>query len=696
MFRGFVFGKLVLTGDAVPYFDHFKYYIDSLMKGIYPMWDPFVPDGVPNEFFLRRIGSFNPFYFLMIVFRCLGLRFELAYLLFLTLYFWLGMIGFYLLSFRLFRDRNLALISYLLLMFSSMSTVLFSSFLMLSVVPIVWFSYFLMCFFEKTEKHSLLGVVFCLMIIATTYLPFYFLHNFLLGILCFVLIFPVKFFDFLRKAFLFCWQNKVFLILSLVCLLLAFSSGFLFFKEMASGNYVMPVRHKDIDTLNTLMVAPQTYIDGGIMATILVDEQMNYFDKFILGRFYIPIIFCIFMLLGIAVQINKRILFFLSWAFLALISGVYEASPVYKFLYEHIFYIKYMRNFQYFLWINLLPILVLLSVENLRVFFQTVSACRDKKTIYFMFIAVVHVGLMIYFILQKTGWVIPGSLILSAFAFYQWIVFERKESYKWIWGILLVSLIIHPIQISYYLNRNSLPKTGLYNYETTGPHNFIFGISEQEQALKIYNDQEINKILVLNEWPVGTWFDLKSNFNFKRYLPPEAVDAQFKLELYDQVDRKNYASPDYRFMAKILLRAENRAIISEESLKSNFESKNVTSLAMMPPHKQVVASASQQIKLNKFEPNKVELSTDLKQDKFLVYRDNYERRWEVFIDGKKEALYKANLTFKGVWIPAGQHTVQFLYGSGWYEYYNIFLLMLFCGVILWLFYYIIRKYSLIS
>ena len=61
-FRCFLLGKLDLFEDARPYYEHFKFYFDNLSRGIYPLWDPIRQWGVPNEFFLRRIGSFNPFF----------------------------------------------------------------------------------------------------------------------------------------------------------------------------------------------------------------------------------------------------------------------------------------------------------------------------------------------------------------------------------------------------------------------------------------------------------------------------------------------------------------------------------------------------------------------------------------------------------------------------------------------------------
>ena len=61
MFRGFLSGELALTEDAVSYYDHIQFLIQNVKHGVFPLWDPFYNYGSPNDFFLRRIGLYNPF-----------------------------------------------------------------------------------------------------------------------------------------------------------------------------------------------------------------------------------------------------------------------------------------------------------------------------------------------------------------------------------------------------------------------------------------------------------------------------------------------------------------------------------------------------------------------------------------------------------------------------------------------------------
>ena len=56
-FARFLFGKLALQGDARNYYEHFKFFLDNMRHGVYPMWESTRQFGVPAEFFMRRIGE---------------------------------------------------------------------------------------------------------------------------------------------------------------------------------------------------------------------------------------------------------------------------------------------------------------------------------------------------------------------------------------------------------------------------------------------------------------------------------------------------------------------------------------------------------------------------------------------------------------------------------------------------------------
>ena len=64
-FRDFIFGNSMLTGDAVAFYEHFEFFYNNITRGIIPLWESSRDGGVPAEFFLRRIGEFNPLYLLI-------------------------------------------------------------------------------------------------------------------------------------------------------------------------------------------------------------------------------------------------------------------------------------------------------------------------------------------------------------------------------------------------------------------------------------------------------------------------------------------------------------------------------------------------------------------------------------------------------------------------------------------------------
>jgi len=135
-FREFLLHQYSLISDSYSYYNHIKFYIDNLAHGIYPLWDTNWSDGIINEFFLRRIGSYNPFFLLILIFKTLGLPHILSYFSFLTIYYFIGMIGFFMLANCFFRDTRVAFTAYLLLMFSSLGTRLFDSYILYMTIPI--------------------------------------------------------------------------------------------------------------------------------------------------------------------------------------------------------------------------------------------------------------------------------------------------------------------------------------------------------------------------------------------------------------------------------------------------------------------------------------------------------------------------------------------------------------------------------
>jgi len=138
-FRGFLNSSLALESDAQAYYSHFFYWIENIGRGVYPIWEPRRDAGVPVEFFMRRIGSFNPLYFGLLILHKLNLTFINSYLIFITSYLFLGMIGFLQIARKVLKDEFASFVAFLLLLFSSLSTRIFDSYIILICVPMAWF-----------------------------------------------------------------------------------------------------------------------------------------------------------------------------------------------------------------------------------------------------------------------------------------------------------------------------------------------------------------------------------------------------------------------------------------------------------------------------------------------------------------------------------------------------------------------------
>ena len=80
-------------------------------------------------------------------------------------------------------------------------------------------------------------------------------------------------------------------------------------------------------------------------------------------------------------------------------------------------------------------------------------------------------------------------------------------------------------------------------------------------------------------------------------------------------------------------------------------------------HPEIVLENSRRVNVQGFSVNSLTVRTNFDSRKFLVYNDNFQKGWRVFIDGKPSRLWRANIAFKGVWVPAGEHTISFRFGT---------------------------------
>jgi hypothetical protein len=79
--------------------------------------------------------------------------------------------------------------------------------------------------------------------------------------------------------------------------------------------------------------------------------------------------------------------------------------------------------------------------------------------------------------------------------------------------------------------------------------------------------------------------------------------------------------------------------------------------ATLPPNSDLRAGVT----ISRYKNLAVDIAAVLKEPGILVLADSFYPGWHVYVDGKEEKIYRANLFFRGVKLAAGGHRVEFRY-----------------------------------
>ena len=686
LMRGFILCSYSLITDAMVYYDHFQYFTENISRGVFPFWDPSYNSGLPTEFFLRRIGEFNPFFVIMLIAYKSGLPFLVCFPLFASIYYFMGAFGFYLISRQIFKDERAALVAYLLLYFSSLSTLLFCSFIVLIFTPMVWLFYFLLVFYETREKYTVLGATFCLMILASTYIPFYFLTIFLIFLGVFIALYARVFKSFCLSFRQFAGQHKMFvafcgLILSLSCI-----PTLQFYVESQTGEMVLPTRHYNAPAQIPLSVPIQRSDFGGIIPHLVIEELYIGAKQMQLSRIYVPFFFNFLLLTAFVVKLNKKLTLLFLWGYLVLVISLYDAV-IYKFLYNHVFFFKYFRNFQFFFWLAVLPIFILICAEQFRLFLNVATNTKMKRISALVFIILIHILAVVFLYLNQPREAQTYYAVAAvSFLFFlgHWMGWLKPNSVL-TWGVLLLVLVIDPFEVYHYMNINSKPLSSPYRY----------GLDQSYRKINLLDEKEalatINRPPVLRDAKAASSMDEQTlkyiYFGSKWYsFLVEHLDVHTlayytdrKLVVYDRVEYMADQDLDINKVTEVFRSNKNLAIVSsKESELMNSRAEKIN------PQAEIVTQHSPSVKVLDYNVNFIKLKTNYHIPKFLVYNDNDHRDWRLFINGQKKDIVRANIAFKGVWLPAGENIVYFRFGNSWKFLGKLFFVFVFSGVFIYL------------
>jgi len=679
--RGYGLGQLAIYGDAHNYYEHTEFFLENITRGVFPLWESSRQTGVPTEFFMRRIGEFNPFYSIILLFQFLGLSFTKAYLSFLYVYYLLGMAGFYILAKRVFQNSILAFLSFLLLLFSTQATLLFSSFIHLTFVPMIWFGTFFLAFYQEPKKLYLLGMTFCLMIIVTTYVPFYFLTILLIYIILTIIVYAGVVKTFFSRFIHFSKNNKIFVGLCLLMLMLSLIPGLSFYRESAKGEIVIPTRHYNSPVDNVLGVAKQRTEFGGVIPHLLIEEIFGDFHHIRGARVFVPFFWQVLILLAFAVSINKRLSVLYIWGFSLMILALYDAG-VYQFLFDHVFYFKFFRNFQFFFWTATLPIFVLLCTEQLRLYWNMDKQTPKYKRRHGIFIFLLHMGLVIYLIFKDGALVTSYLVVVLSYLFFTLYLMDKINNKKTITFFLLTLIVtIQPMEVFHYLHQNAnktRPGFRYGRYLTDRPYRFMsLPKDEKTRDDKLQREKAMIKessgILKKNipSMYMATKWDAYLLDNLRKDIYYYYTD--FKLILYDQTLWFDEDKDDLQRVGRAFLKNENLAFVADQAAEDRIS----PGRRAIASHAEIITQDSKIVQVIEKDANILKLRTKFDTKKFLVYNDGYNSGWNVYVNGHRHDLIRANVAFKGLWVPAGENVVTFRFGSKGLYLFKFFMIGLF-------------------
>lgn len=695
-FRDFLSGRIVVIDDAFSFYANTKFFLDNLREGVYPLWNPFVLWGIPADINLHQIGELNPFIYVIMLLNLAGLHFYYAFMTSITIYFFLGVIGFYGLAKALLKDKTTAYLASLAVLFSSAGFGIFNqTFMIFLWVPSVYFFYFFLRFFQTSRRKYFAAMTGILVIIVTTYLPFYFLTVFLLALILWLVFFFSRVTTHVETLVRFVRQNKIFVALSLGIIGVSFVFPLTAYQSIRRGDVAVHTRHQTAEATHQKgAMMDYKELSGRISDKMALREFWDNLDEVFYTRdgFVFVSVFLVFVIILTAFnRLTRQGVMLLSLWSLLLFLSLGDVTGLHQLLYKHIFYFKLFRNL-YFFTPFLISVFILFAAENFRDYLS--NADKNVRRIPWGILGGAGIVLGVLFFLRGQYHMI-GTIYLTAIASVAFFILARRwcsfPKRKYLLAALLILVVIEPFEVFFHYGRNArgyrfpiIEEAVRADYHKLG---FSFVRPEpqkwpsREGQITIRPDHEFNSYLLARRDSPGLFsikygFPTKWSYDFAQNLPEELYQDYIKnkLVLYDLAQEK--VDVPYEAFKNILLGKNNLAVVSvdKNSLPAEGINNGATGVAALPT---IITPESSLVKVLTFNANSLLLKVNLPQKKFLVYNDSFSPNWQVYYNGQKVPCYRANIAFKGVWLPAGEGLVDFRYAPPGGVFLYVMIIVLF-------------------
>lgn len=682
LFRDFIFGPIAISVDTIPYYTWMKYFLNNLREGVVPLWDPYLNSG-RSYVYLSTSAVFNPLLTLFVLpVSILTGNYYAGYMTAIVIYFLIGLWGFYLVAREVLEDDTYAYYAYLFLLFSGVGTHLFNQVTMLYIfVPGVWFFYFFFRLARHFKRADFLGLIFSLIVAMNAYVPFYFVTVFLFFAVCCAVLYPRAVKNFVTGGLGFLRSQWKTVLLGLLALMIACIPVLAHKNLDGQGENVAPGRHCEM--VDQKECFDRTF-DG--TAGMSYDEAKNghfgwrfnfqrpfaHLDKLSYshdGLFFIPIFCFLLIFISAYTTFNRRLLVLLALVAALFLLAIADMAGLHRFLYEHIFYFKYFRNFLMFM-IYIIAIMILLAVHQLKAVFEEQNpSLRQREGV--LLIVLMHALFLL--VLRWHGHNIVGNYLtvigscLFFAGYYAGFWDHRKMGLN---AAIIFLIVAQPLQVLFDYGQHAQE----FACEVPSQHvkpvfRFLRPETQVTSPCKLFSIvpayiEDWNDLLMLDSPETGLWAANVPKMVFflsaRMQRPVFTPYLRKKLMLFDNVAYLDETDLDesLKTFTAAVQGDENLAYISEndEGLIASFNAQPPES-----PHPVIVQEESPSFQVLHFDVNSLKIRTDYKADKFLVYNDSFNSYWKATINGRESRIYRANMAFKGIKLPAGENIVDFVY-----------------------------------
>lgn len=702
-------GSEIFTHDSIIWCGRFYYYVENIIKGNIPFWDPYIIAGVPFYPNINFAGLLSPLIIIPVVLvKIFNWDILLAFVYFQMFNLAIFIVGaFYL--FRFITKCNISASVSALVLLLAVAPPFFRQAGTIEFAYLTPFAlYFLLSFFDniKNPKRYLYFFCFilCFGISMNVGIPAYFLFNLFASL---VVIFILKIIK-LNELIKLVYDKKflLFLFLSFFILFLILSPSFALYKDSKINGEIFPVLRilqknnglfKKIvaSDINESVLSEKftanlgVYNSYGNILNLIYSNMYRYYfnmtnffkkNDYIAETFmYIGIIPLIFAIIGFIYSKSRYkylALIMLIIIFINMFSfyGVHSKpqnilQDFFNMIFPPLKMIEVREVFSTFF----LLYLVILSSLGFKLFFNgnlpkwlLVKDGYRSRLIYILILIVIFVDLFIYNIKMKPL-VLQKNKLSS-------IISQEKKNNKF--EYFRIPFLNDPIAfeesilkikgaISRGNNHHMFTTKRYYDYLTHVPLENQFVLSGI--VYPVVGFYENSKVKIIDKKNLLKIFSKEKSDMLQKYLfiednKNDTLKNTEKLKPLNMYENVTWLMQDniINFYDYFL----ERELPKLNEIRNNIN--------------RYLNTKEYSINIKEFTPNKMMIIVKNKLDGYLYYNDAYSKYWRAYDRDKEIPIKIANYNFKAVFLEKGEHTISFVYEP---VHYKLSLIMYYLGLL---------------